>query len=271
MRARRHPPYLPFLSGPPDIAPALKPIDEANWLLPDTEADDWLLDKRLLMSDVPDEVMQGDLDGPAARELLSMIGEATGCTSDEDWGGALGTAAALVSDDLCLLGLDEEEDWVLLAGVVAAPTYWVLEDKIGLSLGGLHSPVPGGNPGLSSRVHRIFNALQPDYVLERFNWTVQVGAERFTPYRPSAEGAHPEDLHLRVERQTIRKLPETGTLCFTIRVATDPLMPILSDPDMRETFEDAWIGASQDVRTYKGWDDLEDLVRLACRQSAAAG
>ena len=259
------------MTGPPDIVPALKPIAEHEWLLPDTEADDWLLEKRLLMAEALEDVMQGELDGAAARETLSLVGEATGFTSDEDWGGALGTAAALVSDDLCLVELDEEGDWVLSAGVVVAPTFWRLEDQIGLGLGGLHTPVPGGNPELAKRIGRVFDGLKPDTVLERFNWTVQAGRERFTPRRPSAAEAEPEDLCLRVERQTIRKLPETSAVCFTIRVAVDPLLPILADADMRETFEDAWIGARSDVRAYKGWNELEELVRLACRQSAAAG
>ncbi|MGB3626579.1 MAG: DUF3445 domain-containing protein [Henriciella sp.] len=267
----RVPPYLPFMVGPPEIAPGLKPIDEANWLLPDTEADDWLLAKRLLMEEHRDETVLGDVDGRSARELLSLVGEAVGLTTDERWTGALGTAAALVSDDLCLLEQDRDGLWRLVAGVVCAPTFWTLGEQIGLTLGGLHGPVPGGDPQLAARVSRIFDGLQPDKVLERFNWTVQVGSNRFTPERPSAAGAEPEQLFLRVERQTLRKLPETGAICFTIRVCVDPLMALLADPDMREVFEDAWIGAAPEVRAYKGWSELETLVRAACQQSAAIG
>ena len=32
----RRPPYMPFLTGPPQIAVGLKPIPESKWLLPDT-------------------------------------------------------------------------------------------------------------------------------------------------------------------------------------------------------------------------------------------
>jgi len=267
---RRTPPYLPFLEGPPVIAPALKPLSLEHWLMPDTEADAWLLDKRTLMAERAYDTVLGDVDSAACRELLSMVGEATGARSSETWPNALATAGALVSDDLCVLE-DMGDGWTLMAGVVAAPTFWRLEDQIGRSLGGLHSPVPGGDPELASRINRIFDGLQPARVLERFNWTVQVSGELFTMRRPSADGAQPEDLHLRVERQTIRKLPETGAICFTIRVCVDPLMHLLADPDVRETFEDSWIGADREIRAYKGWDDLEDLVGQACRQSAAAG
>ena len=43
-----------------------------------------------------------------------------------------------------------------------------------------------------------------------------------------------------------------------------------ADPDVREAFEDAWIGTAPEIRAYKGWDQLEPLVRQACRQSAGA-
>jgi len=266
----RSAPYLPFLSGPPEVAPNLRPIPESRWLIPDTEKSDWLPSKRVMMASRPHDTIQGETDGPAARELLSLVGEAVGESPHHSWENALEAAASIVSDDLCLLERDEEGDWVLIAGAVAAPTFWWLEDQIGLTLAGLHEPVPGGAPGLSRRINRIFDHLKPGRVLERFNWTIQANGVRFAPDRPRADTATPDDLHLRVERQTIRKLPETEAICFTIRVAMDPLLPILANPDVRETFEDAWIGAAHDVREYKGWEELEDLVRDACRQSAAA-
>ena len=265
---RSRPPYMPFLVGPPEIAPNLKPIPESRWLLPDTESEDWLPGKRIIMATRPHDTVLGDVDDGAARELLSMVGEAVGQSPHHSWDNALEAAASLVSDDLCLLERDEDGDWILTAGVIVAPTYWWPEDQIGLSLADLHHPVPGGDPELATRINRIFDGLQPGRILERFNWTIQAEGARHTPERPSAHGMTPEQLFLRVERQTIRKLPETRAICFTIRVCMDPLLPILDDADVREAFEDAWIGASPAIRQYKGWDELEPLVRSACRQSA---
>ncbi|MEM9054665.1 MAG: heme-dependent oxidative N-demethylase subunit alpha family protein [Pseudomonadota bacterium] len=115
-----------------------------------------------------------------------------------------------------------------------------------------------------------FTGLQPGRILERFNWTIQAGDARYTPQRPSAEGAGIEDLHLRVERQTIRKPSSSGAVVFTIRICMDPLLSILANPDWRDAFEDAWLGAPEPVRKYKGWADLEPLVAQACRRAAYA-
>ncbi|WP_300379877.1 heme-dependent oxidative N-demethylase subunit alpha family protein [Henriciella sp.] len=261
---------MPFLNGPPEVAPGLRPIPESKWLVPDTENEEWLPGKRIVMATRPDETVLGDVNGLPARELLSLVGEAVGGSPHHSWETALEAAASIVSDDLCLLERDTDGAWVLTAAVVAAPTYWWPEDQLGLSLADLHDPVPGGNPQLAARINRIFDNLASDRVLERFNWTVQAEGTRHTPDRPRADGVAPEQLFLRVERQTIRKLPETGAICFTIRVCMDPLLPILADADLRETFEDAWLGAAPEIRAYKGWDELEPLVRQACRQSAGA-
>jgi dimethylamine monooxygenase subunit A len=114
----------------------------------------------------------------------------------------------------------------------------------------------------------VFGALQPDTVLERFNWTVQAGPERYTPsgaaLRARAAAAHVDDaaglLHLRVERQTIRKLPQTGAVLFTIRISIDPLAHALAAPGAAGAFAKAWFGTPEHVRGYKKWAVLQHLV-----------
>jgi len=268
---KARPPHLPFLNGVPGFEPGLDPIPTEQWLIPDTEADAWLRDKCLIMKMSRPEVSGGTLDGAACEELLAMIVEATGNVPHQSMPSALEEAASLVSDDLCILEARRPGDWRLTAGVLCAPTYWTLPERIGLDLGGLHGPVPGGDPELASRIGRIFTGLQPGVVLERFNWTVQASDKRYTPDRPSVVGKTPRDLHFRVERQTLRKLPESGAVVFTIRICLDPLLPILEDGATREAFEDAWLGAPAHVRGYKHWQELEPLVAEACRQAQNAG
>lgn len=269
-RNPRTPPYLPFLIGPPEFDPGLQPIPLARWLTPDTETEAWLRDKCLIMKMMREKVSAGALDGDAAEEVLGLVMQATGEVPGQSMPTALEEAASLVSDDICVLEARRPGDWRLTAGVLCAPTFWTLPERIGLDLGGLHGPVPGGDPDLSSRVSRIFTGLQSGTVLERFNWTVQASEKRYTPDRPGATGKSVDDLHLRVERQTIRKLERSGAVIFTIRICVDPLTHILADGGHREAFEDAWLGAPDHVRRYKRWDELEPLVAEACRSAQCA-
>jgi hypothetical protein len=266
----RRPPYLPFLNGPLTLAPGLKPIAPEAWLAPDTEAH-VLAEKRAVMREHRGEVY-GACEGSemAALELASAVHAVAG-PGEGVWTSALEAAASVVSDDLCVLMKDAQGLWRLEAASLCAPTFWRLSDKLGEPLGGLHGPVPGANPGMVSRIHRMFDAVQPGQVLERFNWTVQPGAARYTPdqtpFKIMAAGLpvdHALDaLWLRVERQTISKLPQSGAIVFTIRVAIDPLKAALADEALTAAFRSAWDGIDPVLAGYKGWPHYARLVRAA--------
>lgn len=271
----RTPPYLPYLAGPPGFAPGLKPIDPDTWLAPDSEAKAWLPEKTVLMrthraqvfadTGVPDAVAE------AANAVLAVTG-----TGRDIWDSPLEAAASRVSDDLCILLPDERGAWMLGAASLVAPTFWSLAEKIGQPLAGLHRTLPDANVQMVSRISRMFDALRPGTVLERFNWTVQAGRARFTPgsaclkamARAAPEEAALELLYFRVERQTISKLPGTGAVLFTIRVCMDPLLAALPDAYHRKTFKAAWDGIDPHLGAYKGWPAYDRLVRAALAQLA---
>jgi hypothetical protein len=76
-------------------------------------------------------------------------------------------------------------------------------------------------------------------------------------------------LYVRSERQTIRRLPRTGGVIFTIRIWRDRLGTILADPQRRRAFKAAWMAAMEDpggtVRDYKSFSALDRLVRPLIR------
>ncbi len=273
----RPPPYRPFLEGAPKLAPGLKPIDPAHWLDPDTEAETWLPEKRRIMTEHRDDVFADLGAEAAAQELRTQIIALKGAPS-ETWPTALEAAASLVSDDLCLLERDAQGLWCLSTASLCAPTFWRLDEKIGQPLGGLHGPVPGANPELVSRISRMFDALRPGQVLDRFNWTVQAGPDRFTPSQAPSKAlaaATPETqaldvLFQRVERQTISKLAESGAVVFTIRIVIDPLRAVLDTPAHASAFKSAWDGIAPDLHDYKGWPAYDRLVHAALDQLGAA-
>ncbi|WP_377375542.1 heme-dependent oxidative N-demethylase subunit alpha family protein [Ponticaulis profundi] len=269
----RTPPYLPFLDGPARVAPLLKPIPMERWLTPDTEAEAWLPTKRNLMEKARDEVFAARTWAEdAMQEAARDIHRALGPTSVDQliFPTEFENASGLISDDVCVM-IKQAGEYKLAAASLCAPTFWSLTENIGKPLAGLHGPVPGGAPELSDRINRVFDGLQPGMVLERFNWTVQYGAERYTPtaepMKLALANGRPEEiapgLHLRVERQTVRKLTRTGAVLFCIRVCTDPLSPILANEAWRKAFTESWNQTEDSLRRYKGWDHYEHVMR-AC-------
>src|SRR5581483_3452182 len=132
----------------------------------------------------------------------------------------------------------------------------------------LHRPVTGFQERFLVRVERIFEGLRPDLVLERRNWTVLNTGVLHTPdpapIRARIGEIDPAEagrvLHLRVERQTLRRLPQTGAALFTIRVGTAPLEALAGEPARLAAFARAWREAPPDFRGYKRLDLYDGLV-----------
>ncbi len=105
---------------------------------------------------------------------------------------------------------------------MCSPSAWRLADKIARPLAVIHDPVPGYGEKLARPVNRLFAQLKADRLMGRFNWVITDSPVAFRPFRPpmAAPGQGwnaGAELWLRVERQTLRRLPVTRAIVFTIR------------------------------------------------------
>ncbi|HEY3697071.1 DUF3445 domain-containing protein [Phenylobacterium sp.] len=254
-----------------DFAVGLRPIPEAAWL-EGGEADP-AARKDPLLAGRPQTVW-GETEGsrPAQAEAMAMAAAALGRAIDPQGRPPLLAAARRVPDDLCLM---EKRDgaWRLTALSLCAPTFFSAEAVLGLSLAELHGPVDGFAERFLARVERLFEGLRPGLVLERRNWTVVNSGETFTPdaapVRAQIPAIDPADasqaLFLRVERQTLRRLPETGAALFTIRVWLDRLQVLAEDSARLAAFARAWRGAAPAFRNYKRFALYDPLVEAFLR------
>jgi hypothetical protein len=204
---------------------------------------------------------------PAQAEALELVEAALEPAPARPDLPPLYAAARRVPDDLCLM---EKRDgqWRLTALSLCAGSFFTAEEVIGRSLAELHRPVTGFSERFLARVQRIFEGLRPDLVLERRNWTLLNSNELHTPssapirarigeIEPAAAG---RVLHLRVERQTLRRLPRTGGALFTIRVWLAPLSSLAGEPERLAAFAQAWRTATPELRAYKRFDLYDELV-----------
>ncbi len=166
-----------------------------------------------------------EADAPG-RELAQMLGLA----------GALPEAAAAQHEDMCLLASREGEAFYRLVGAaVAFPTDWHPKEKMGLPLAAMHAPIQGYAEQLASGVDHFMAKLKPGKIFGRCNWFIAPTDNlRWIANQPSeiafgsvtADNAG-ETLFVRSERQTLRRLPETGAILFTIGVYVAPLGRLL--------------------------------------------
>ncbi len=144
----------------------------------------------------------------------------------------LAEAARACWEDLCLLQAEQPEGpYCLTAAALAFPTDWRLEEKMGRPLLAIHEPIHGYAEQLARGVDHFFATLKAEQIFGRANWFVVANDNwRYMPTDdPATRFAHVtaenagDTLFLRCERQTLRRLPETGAVLFTIGIAVEPL------------------------------------------------
>ncbi len=121
----------------------------------------------------------------------------------------------------------------LLGGSVCFPSSWSLEEKMGESIDFIHAVVPGLNDSIGDKVRNFLNRLRPGAAWLRANWGLSRSGElNQHPSRdlPRLDAAVPlEEVWLRVERQALVALPESGGVLFGIRIETNPLSALRED------------------------------------------
>jgi dimethylamine monooxygenase subunit A len=254
--------HAPWGAPPYDFQIGLKPIPEQAWL--EGEDAEGPRKQALLAGG---ESVWGETEGsrPAQAEVRALVEQATGATADPAlpplWGASL-----ICADDLCLMELSDA--WRLSAVSLCSGTFFTAADALGKSLEELHGPVPGFGDRFLKVVERMFHAVQPGVVMERRNWTVAASGDLYLPRSgPVLESLGEIDpalagdrLFVRVERQTVRKLPKTGAVIFTIRIWRHPLSALRGDPARLAAFADAWRGLAPEVRGYKRLPHYDTLV-----------
>src|SRR4051812_43352202 len=149
-------------------------LPASGWLVRDSDAPVQLARKRgLLDGDHHHDVVAAALPGSdtAAREAAELVADACGAPLNRVDRPPLEAAAVLVQEDLCVLDRSDGR-WLLVAGVVAFPSMWRLQDKLGLPVAAIHDPVPFYASELAERVDRFLDRLRSDSSVWRRNWFV---------------------------------------------------------------------------------------------------
>jgi hypothetical protein len=294
--------YLPFLSGPHDLTMGLKALDPADWIEPDGRLAEDLALRRRLLAERYDDVF-GALPGsePGQRETLELLldhlprrfperyvvagGRVRNRVTGEDFAAdppdmpPLELAGRLVQEDLCLMRPRRggpAGGYVLAAAVLCFPSHWRLREKLGLPMRAIHAPVAGFAERLAGPADRFMAQLRPERPVMRLNWSLTDSPELFMPFRRRREGLTAanagERLWLRVERQTLRRLPRSGDVLFTIRTHLTPLAEVAAVPGAAAALAARVEGLPPDLAAYKGLPPIRDaLLGYLAAAAAAAG
>ncbi len=221
--------------GPPWLAMGLRKGDEDGWLVADERRADELAERERLLAERWDDVVHlAEGTEGAGAEVLALV-QGWQATRPEL---GLVAAARVVQEDLCLMvprpsGPDGVVRHHLDAAVLCFPSHWRLRDKAGGSAAAIHGPVPTYADDLADRVDRYLARLRPDVIGVRRNWSIHDTPALHAPVRPDPPAVtDPPGLWLRSERQTLRALPRSGAVLFTIRVQQTSFATLAERPDV---------------------------------------
>jgi len=276
------PKHTPYLDGQGGVKIGLSPIPESTWLELDNKFEEEILLKKNLLNTNRDKVLQISKGSEEEQEeiLESILNYLQKFHSDKykfskdsiyikstndlydlrQFKNPIELASLLVQEDLVLMS-PKEDKFYLEAASLSAPSHWSLTEKFSKSLLDLHDGVPSYKEDIGKRVDEIFNKLPTERILERYNWSIYDDPKLFQPVhsKPFVEfkETKPNKLFLRVERQTIRKLPKYETILFTIRVHVDPIESILSDSHALKSLKMAVENLSGPMKKYKSINQFE--------------
>ena len=273
--------YLPFESGPYRMAMALTTVPDSAWFEIDACYPKEMAERRTLLAKQHDDVFGAlPMSDTARYEVLhELVANLT--TYDPQWfvrdGDSLHNrltgetwdlaapqidplelAGQLVQEDLCIIQQGDDGP-IFTAAVLCFPSRWRLHEKLGRPLTAVHGPVPFYAERLAGPVDRFMAKVKPGHIASRLNWSVLDDPAMYQPtgkWREArnstvtAENAG-ETLYLRVERQTLARLPQSGAILFGIRVHNYPLGSAITKPAIAARLAETVRALPEETRHYK--------------------
>ncbi|KAL2201656.1 hypothetical protein CC79DRAFT_1374297 [Sarocladium strictum] len=201
-------------------------------------------------------------DGKTVRNSVTSKSFPTQWT-DPDMNGALRTLAETVEEDIFLLH-ETDEGHFSDAFVCCFPSGFDPSQKLGKLLKDIHGPVPSYEKIVSS-MEKFFSRLQVGKNVKRMNWSVQTHGEllaisgnHITDEDQSLaerQDINPEECFLRIELQTLMRLPNTRSILFSFKTYLYPLPDIKAEgsgPQLANAIEGLKKGNAPGMWVYKG-------------------
>ncbi len=178
-----------------------------------------------------------------------------------------------VQEDLVLL--DPDGDHRLIGGQLCFANSWSLASHLGRAFLEIHTPTPQTTMPSVHAGKRLLETLKPGKAIWRLNWNFKLSdrldlstrqqadyeaeilarAPQMTPDRVGKE------MFLRVERQTLTRLPATMAVLFGIHTYIARLEDEAADPQRARRILSVIQTAPQDVKDYKAITLVESALK----------
>ncbi|KAE8349969.1 hypothetical protein BDV28DRAFT_163255 [Aspergillus coremiiformis] len=174
-----------------------------------------------------------------------------------------------VPEDFGLMLRDDKTgDYFLRAGVICSALGWNVGTKIGLRLQQIHGPVPDYKEKMQFSMDRFFANMSTDKPIQRGSWGLEVGRPLYMPKGDPHEkfrlcqdpNLQLEDCYLRVDWQTLRRLPLSGAIVFNFKALFTPVTEFRDEPGVPALVTKILKEGKKNLMEYKGTWHVEHVV-----------
>jgi hypothetical protein len=293
-------PYRAFRYGPKyHITMGLRKVEPIEWVELDSDFPKYHADKKARIEEMGEKCVHTHPDAmPAALELLEELADylparypsmyrRTARGIDNMWSGEsfdimqrplaedpMRICSRLVQDDLALMIEQPDGQYRLMAGSILLAGFWRLSDKFGMTLSDIHTSgdVPHFRSKLEGSMMKFFQRLKCDTFYSRNNYFIQVddclpwshsiGEEtaEVVGWATAEKDKAIKHHYFRSERQSLRRLPKTGAVTFTIRTYFLPVTEMVKEPYVPGRLASAVRSWDGDVARYKGRERYENVL-----------
>lgn len=293
-------PYRPFRYGPKyHVTMGLRSVNPLDWIELDNHYPRYHADKARRIAERGQKCCRTHPEGYAAAvELLEDLADylparypslyrRTAVGIDNIWSGEsfnivqrplaedpMQTCARLTQDDLAIMIERPDGQYYLLAGAILLAGFWRLEDKWEMPLSEIHTSgdVPQFKEKLEKGMTNFFRRIKPEEMVARNNYFLQVDDD--LPWSWSIGSEDSPDVswstaeknraiqhhYFRSERQTLRRLPKSGGVVFTIRTYFHPIVDVAEEDYVPGRLASAVRSWGDDVSRYKGKDRYGEVL-----------
>ncbi|GAB3988811.1 DUF3445 domain-containing protein [Spirosoma daeguense] len=172
-----------------------------------------------------------------------------------------------VQEDLILMA---GTDATLIAGQLCFANDWCLDEKIGLPFWQIHAPITPIVEPMLRAAQTLMARLPVGRTVWRTNWSVKVSdqldmtsrhskqlkqqlAEQLSGLIPATIG---DQLYVRIERQTLTRLPRSGVILFGIHTYQNRLSDEATDPERAYRMAQVFNTTPPAMLSYKSMTDF---------------
>ncbi|KAF3910884.1 hypothetical protein ABW20_dc0107314 [Dactylellina cionopaga] len=174
-----------------------------------------------------------------------------------------------VPEEFAIMSLDEKTGkYVNRGGIICSAIGFDIAGVVGKELGQIHAGVPDYKEKMGMSMDRFFSKMSTNKPIQRGSWDIVPGEPLFVESGPelvrikSTQNPHlkEEDLTLRVDWQTLRRLPLSNAIVFNYKALFTPLRELEDEPGVPALVEKVLKEGNRSILKYKGTYSVEHVA-----------